>query len=54
MPIKTVSLNQQGHTITCGVVSKENTDTHEFIFKMVKKAAEEVVNDRITKGFESV
>ena len=50
MPVKTVSLNQEGHTIACGVVSNENTDTHKFIFSMIKKEVEMIVNRLAQEG----
>ena len=50
MPVKTVSLNQEGHAIAYGVASNENVDTHEFIFSMIKVAVEEIVNQLIKNG----
>lgn len=50
MPIKTMSLAQEGKTIAYGVVSKEDGAAHEFILDNVKSAVEEVVHSRRRSG----
>ena len=46
MPIKAISLNQEGHTIAYGIVASEDEDAHDFILAAVRKEVEKVVNSR--------
>jgi len=46
MPIKTISLNQVGHTIAYGIVSNEDEDAHYFVLSRVKEEVQRVVRDR--------
>jgi hypothetical protein len=50
MPIKTMSLAQEGKTIAYGVVSKEDGAPHEFILENVKGEVEEVVCSRMRRS----
>jgi hypothetical protein len=50
MPIRTISFNQRGHIIAYGVVSNEDEHAHEFIFRKVREAVEDVVRRRQESG----
>ena len=46
MPIKVISLNQEGHTVAYGIVASEDEDAHDFILVSVHAKVEKVVNSQ--------
>jgi hypothetical protein len=50
LTVKVVSPDQVGHTVAYAILNKEDTLIHKFVFAVVKKEVEFVVNDRIRKA----
>lgn len=54
MPIMVVSMQQVGHRVAYAVVSHEDEQIHEEVFRILKHGVEEVVNSRVKKGHTHV
>ena len=50
IPVKVSSLTQTGRSVAYAIVTKEDSNAHEFIVKSINTAVEAVVNRRIQKG----
>ena len=50
MNIGCVSIDQKFHTIAAAVCSRENTSTHQFVLRALKKAVTELVAERRKSG----
>lgn len=54
MPIKTLTLTQEGKTIAYGFVSNEDKTAHTFVLEIVKQSVEDIVNDLVRTGITHI